>query len=220
MNSSSRDVPSGCTDMPCATAGTFVAAVATTGASPTGAHADTAVAKQSNAFAELCLVLIRLRYRIGMGRKDIDVRACPAARLRMTDVARSTAHLALVALLLSGIGIARSTPPSPLEGAWAGILAGRTSSQRVVFHFSSTGSGQWKGTLVFPDASPTEQIAIEKVSLDQKGLHCEIKSLYATFEGTLTADGQSISGTWKMLWKALPLTLKLVTPEASESLAQ
>jgi hypothetical protein len=112
----------------------------------------------------------------------------------------SLAPVALLAVLLSGIGSAWSAPPSPLQGSWTGML-GKTRPQRVVFHLSQAAGGQWTGTVDFPDLSTTDHFPIDKLTFEQNRLHCEIKTFYATFHATLASDTPNIIGTWKSMLK-------------------
>jgi len=88
-----------------------------------------------------------------------------------------------------------------------GTLSVATAKLRVAFHFSSDAGGQWTGTLDSPDQGAAG-IPIDKVTLNQNTLRCEIKVIAGTFEGTLAPDGQSIAGTFTQLQRPLPLTLK------------
>jgi hypothetical protein len=92
-----------------------------------------------------------------------------------------------------------------------GTLQVQAISLRVVFHFTQTPEGQWKGTLDSPDQGAAG-IPIDKISLDGSTIHCEINVIQGSYEGTLAADGQSIGGTWSQLGRSLPLTLKPSTP--------
>lgn len=128
----------------------------------------------------------------------------------MKNPFRGHTVLALLAsFLFAGIGAAASAA-APLTGTWMGTLSVPTGTLRVVFHFSATGDGQWKGTLDSPDQGAAG-IPIDTVTLDKDQVRCDVKVIQGTFEGTLAADGQSIAGTWTQGGISLPLTLKPAT---------
>jgi pimeloyl-ACP methyl ester carboxylesterase len=120
----------------------------------------------------------------------------------------------LIPFLVAGVSFASSAAAAALDGAWMGTLAVPGANLRVVFHFSSTPDGQLKGTVDSPDQGAAG-IPIEKVTLDAGTVHCDVKVIGGTFDGTMAADGQSIAGTWKQGPGSLPLTLTPATAEAS-----
>jgi pimeloyl-ACP methyl ester carboxylesterase len=132
----------------------------------------------------------------------------------MKTLFRSRALLALALLLTAAGGSLPCAASAPLDGAWMGTLTTPGGNLRVVFHFTPGPDGGLKGTLDSPDQAVTG-LPIDKVTLDQGMVHCEIAIVRGTFDGTLAADGQSIAGTWKQ-GQSLPLTL---TPATTAQIA-
>lgn len=132
----------------------------------------------------------------------------------MTMLLRAMRVRALLScLLLGGLGFTTSAlAAGPLDGTWLGTLPGPGGTLRVVFSFSNA-DGQLKGTLASPDQAPGT-IPFDTVTLVQNAVHCEVKAINGTYEGTLSSDGQSITGTWTQGPQPLPLTLKPATAEA------
>ena len=82
-----------------------------------------------------------------------------------------------------------------LTGQWQGTLQ-QGQGQRQVLKITKDGA-QYKGMLYSIDQG-SRTMAIPAITVDGTAVRFEIKQVNATYEGTLSADGNSISGNAKM----------------------
>ncbi len=101
-----------------------------------------------------------------------------------------------------------SAQSQSVEGFWAGALDTGTFKLRLVMKFSRTPDGKLKGTLDSLDQGAND-IPMSAVTFQNGALHVEMKSLGATYDGKLSADGTQITGEFTQGAK-LPLDLKRV----------
>jgi pimeloyl-ACP methyl ester carboxylesterase len=114
----------------------------------------------------------------------------------------------IIATLLI-VGSARISAQSQgIEGFWAGALDTGAIKLRLVMKFSRTPDGKLKGTLDSLDQGAND-IPMSVVTFQNGALHVEMKSLGATYDGKLSADGTQITGEFVQGAK-LPLDLKRV----------
>ena len=104
-----------------------------------------------------------------------------------------------------------------LSGNWQGTLkAGK--DLRVIFNFYKGDKDAWsakmysidQGGQAIPATSVTQHESSIKISVDMIG---------GTFEGKLSEDGKTITGTWTQGAQPLPLTLVRATPETAREVA-
>jgi CubicO group peptidase (beta-lactamase class C family) len=95
--------------------------------------------------------------------------------------------------------------PSPIDGDWAGVLRAGDHSLRVVFHFHGAPGGKIDGSLDSLDQGAMG-IPCSNVKLKGQKLTLEVPAVHGTYSGTLSADGNKLSGTWM---QGAPLTLDL-----------
>jgi len=111
--------------------------------------------------------------------------------------------------------------PSPVDGEWSGTLHAGELSLRLVFHFHTTGS------TIACSLDSLDQgamgIPCDDVKLNAKKLTLEVPTVHGHYSGTLSPDGNKLSGTWTQ-GAALPLDLTrqanntsavLLAPEAA-----
>jgi pimeloyl-ACP methyl ester carboxylesterase len=96
-----------------------------------------------------------------------------------------------------------------VEGFWAGALDTGAFKLRLVMKFSRTPDGTLKGSVDSIDQGAND-IPISLVTLQNGALHVEMKSLGATYDGKLSADGTQITGEFKQGGATLPLDLKRI----------
>jgi pimeloyl-ACP methyl ester carboxylesterase len=97
-----------------------------------------------------------------------------------------------------------ATSPAQFAGDWAGALeVGMTL--RIVVHLANT-AGVWSGAMESPDQGPGS-IPFSAVTVDGSKLHLEVKSINGSYDGTLDAKTQTITGTWSQNGNMLPLNL-------------
>jgi len=92
------------------------------------------------------------------------------------------------------------------DGEWEGELHVGQAQLKLVLHLSGDKSGEFRAKLDSPEQSVYGMEATS-ASHEQNNLRFEISPVGASFEGKLTPDGRTISGTWKQGGEALPLVL-------------
>jgi non-heme chloroperoxidase len=100
-----------------------------------------------------------------------------------------------------------------LSGNWQGTLKVGPQELRAIFEIAKGDSGGWKATMYSIDQS-TEGIPVNSVTLEGSNLKLKVDAVRGTFEGKLSADGQSIAGTWTQ-FQPLPLELRRATKETA-----
>lgn len=121
-----------------------------------------------------------------------------------------SALILLVAMLLA---IAPATlHAQDISGDWQGTLSAGTDL-RVILHIEKNAAENeksapakkdaWKAVLYSIDQGP-DAIPVSSVSLQDSTLKLVLKAISGTYEGKLSADGQSIKGVWI---QGLPATL-------------
>ena len=94
------------------------------------------------------------------------------------------------------------------EQIWEGKLsAGAGLQLRLVLHVQKTEGGGLRGKLDSPDQG-AKRMHVNSVTLDDAKLAFELKSVGATFEGKLSADGKEAVGSFTQGGAKLPLTFK------------
>lgn len=99
----------------------------------------------------------------------------------------------------------RGLKPSPLDGDWTGVLRAGGVSLRLVFHFHAAPGGAIAGSLDSLDQGAMG-IPCTDVQLREHKLTLQVPAVHGTYEGTLSDDGDRISGTWSQ-GHPLPLDL-------------
>jgi len=105
----------------------------------------------------------------------------------------------------------KATPEPKIVGKeqiWEGKLSvGAGMQLRLVFHAQKNEEGAMLGKLDSPDQG-AKGLKVNSVTLDKAKLAFELKSLKASFEGKLSADGTEAVGTFTQNGIKIPLTLK------------
>jgi murein DD-endopeptidase len=78
-----------------------------------------------------------------------------------------------------------------LEGTWEGVLGGRL---QLVVTIHKTSNGDLAGLMDSTDQHAT--LPIEKASQDGSQVRFEVSRVGGVYQGTMTADGSEISGSW------------------------
>src|SRR5262245_58335625 len=101
----------------------------------------------------------------------------------------------------SPVAAAQSQSYSGITAEWQGAL----SRFRLVLKLEQPEGAPLKGTLTSVDQGNTS-LPIDAVSFNQDGtLHLDLKSIGASYEGKLSADGSQISGTWQQGGNSHPI---------------
>jgi uncharacterized protein (TIGR03435 family) len=97
-----------------------------------------------------------------------------------------------------------------ITGRWQGTLPAR-GSQRVVLELAKADSnGSLRGSLIFIDKGATGPPLLS-VAFSPPDFTAVVADIH--YQGKLSADGKSMSGTWTQGSQSYPLTLVLATPE-------
>ncbi len=99
-----------------------------------------------------------------------------------------------------------------IAGEWDGSL----SKYRMVFKLEQAADG-WKGTLTSVDQG-NQTFPFDTISFSQGVLHLELKSLGASYEGKLSAEGTEINGSFQQGGAIIPLILRRPGTEVKTTL--
>ena len=111
---------------------------------------------------------------------------------------------------LAGLALAATTLfAQNFAGDWQGTLKAGTSSLRVVLKIEKATDGKLSSKLYTLDAGPDATRA-DAITTDGQVINLTFDSLKGKFTGTLTADGNTLKGTWKQVGN-LPIDLERAT---------
>ncbi len=96
-----------------------------------------------------------------------------------------------------------------VSGDWQGTLNTGMGDLRLVLHITKAADHAWTATLDSVDQG-ANGIPVKSVRLNDSKLSLDVAAVQGTYEGTLAADGKSITGTWSQ-GKDLPLVFKKAT---------
>lgn len=91
---------------------------------------------------------------------------------------------------------------------WEGTLEAGATKLRLVLKLSKAADGALTGSLDCPDQQGAQNLPVDTITWQGARLSFEMKLIAATFAGTVSQDGLSISGQWKQGDQSLPLTFK------------
>jgi fermentation-respiration switch protein FrsA (DUF1100 family) len=112
--------------------------------------------------------------------------------------------LTLIPILLLAATCMAQSPD--LAGDWQGTLNTGMGELRLVLHITKAPDGALKATLDSVDQN-TNGIPVDSVVLKNSKLNLDIGAVHGTYEGTVSPDAQTISGTWTQN-TPLPLDFK------------
>jgi uncharacterized protein (TIGR03435 family) len=101
-----------------------------------------------------------------------------------------------------------------LTGTWQGALQLPGRELRTVFKISTTDADTLKAVLYSIDQGG-QPISANAVTREGSAVKISIVGIGGNFEGKLSADGNSLAGTWTQGGMPLSLTLKRATPETA-----
>jgi hypothetical protein len=96
--------------------------------------------------------------------------------------------------------------PSDIDGAWTGSIDTPAGAQQVVFNIVNTEDGL-TATVDLP-ALGAKGLPVSNVTRDGQTLKMEMKQFGGGFEGTISPDLKTVTGTFGPAGNALPLVLK------------
>jgi uncharacterized protein (TIGR03435 family) len=118
--------------------------------------------------------------------------------------------LRFAAVLLVATGLLHAQAPD-ISGNWQGTYEA-SKGLRTVLKISKADTGGWKAALYSIDQGSTP-LPVTSLTLDKLNFSFTIKSINVTYSGTLSADGNSITGNATQGDQTHPLNLTHVTPE-------
>jgi uncharacterized protein len=116
----------------------------------------------------------------------------------------------LFCALLLCLYVAIGTHAQAIEGDWEGTLKSGAVELRVVLHIMKDEKGGLKATLDSVDQNAMG-ISVTSISLNDSILKFEIQTINGSYEGKISADRTTISGTWSQGGGSLPLELTRMT---------
>ena len=113
-----------------------------------------------------------------------------------------------VAACLSLPAVAPSTElrAPDFAATWQGTLPDGAEQHRVVLQIAKKDLGGWTPTGCYVEFTHDE-MHVDSMVVDGAELRLTMNGAKATYEGKISADGASISGTWTFDGHALPLNL-------------
>ena len=114
--------------------------------------------------------------------------------------------LALALGLVPALTMAQVT--RSIVGDWSGTLdPGAQPKKRIVVHIAAAQDGTLSGTIDYPDQD-TSGIQITGITYKKSILHFESIPSLTVYDGTMSADKSTITGTIKQAGASLDLVLK------------
>lgn len=103
-----------------------------------------------------------------------------------------------------------------ISGDWQGTLKPGTQEFRTVVRIARADDGGWKATFLSIDQSPDRGagMALNSITLQGSDVKFSLDAVRGHYEGKLSADGNSIAGTWTQ-GQPLPLEFRRATPETA-----
>jgi fermentation-respiration switch protein FrsA (DUF1100 family) len=114
----------------------------------------------------------------------------------------------VAAALAIALSAAVSAQAPSVTGDWLGTLKVGPVALRLVLHITAAGNGQLSATLDSIDQN-AKGIPVSSISVKESTLSLTVATINGSFQGRVSADGETIDGTWTQ-GGTLPLVLKRV----------
>ena len=103
-----------------------------------------------------------------------------------------------------------------ISGDWQGTLKAGAQELRILLQVAKSDNGEWRATMLSIDQSPDRGASIPATlfSLDGSNVRFAIDAIRCSYDGKLSADLASISGTWTQ-GRPLPLDFRRATKETA-----
>jgi pimeloyl-ACP methyl ester carboxylesterase len=103
-----------------------------------------------------------------------------------------------------------------ISGDWQGTLKAGAQELRILLQIGKSDNGGWKATMLSIDQSPDRGagVPVTSFSLNGSNIQFAIDAVRGTYNGKLSADGASLSGTWTQ-GPPLPLEFRRATKETA-----
>lgn len=112
-------------------------------------------------------------------------------------------------LLILGSFALGPAAASNAVGIWQGTLQISTVKLRIVFHITTKPDSTLSATMDSPDQGASD-IAVDTVTRGEGSLRLVSNAVHGSFEGRLSADAETLSGTWKQGGMSLPLVMSKI----------
>ena len=129
-------------------------------------------------------------------------------------------HLRIVLLFAASLAPALSAQTSPrlVPGEWIGRLNAGGTALRLGFSVRALAGGGFEADLDSYDQG-SMNIPVDSVRVDGDSVHFVIRRIGGGYSGALSADGRTLSGTWRQGPGQLPLTVTLADSAALAAFA-
>jgi hypothetical protein len=103
-----------------------------------------------------------------------------------------------------------------ISGDWQGTLKTGAQVLRILLQIGKSDNGEWRATMLSIGPSPDRATGtpVTSFSLDGSNIQFVIGAVRGSYDGKLSADGASISGTWTQ-GPPLPLEFRRATKETA-----
>ena len=103
-----------------------------------------------------------------------------------------------------------------IAGDWQGTLKAGAQELRILLQIAKTDNGEWRATMLSIDQSPDRGAGAPgtSFSLDGANIRFAIDAVRGSYDGKLSSDGATISGTWTQ-GRPLPLEFRRATKETT-----
>jgi len=102
----------------------------------------------------------------------------------------------------------KAAKASDIDGDWLGTLDTGMGTLRIVLHVANTEDGL-TATMDSPDQN-AKGIPVTNIKRNASSLKFEVKTIGGSYDGTISSDLATFSGTWTQMGKSWPLALKRV----------
>lgn len=134
------------------------------------------------------------------------------ARKSLCSFALACGRVAAVSLLATAVaGVHAQAPAKGIDDTWQGTLHIPQRDLRLVVKVAKDDKGVLKATMYSIDQG-AGSIGASTTTFQDGTLKFEIKPLEISYDGTLAADGKTITGTFTQNDKPMPLVLERATP--------
>ena len=97
-----------------------------------------------------------------------------------------------------------------ITGDWQGTLQTGMGELRLVLHITQAPDGSLKATLDSIDQPAANGIPVQAIALTNSKLSLDVAAVHGTYDGNVSADAKTITGTWSQ-GKDLPLEFRRAT---------
>jgi uncharacterized protein (TIGR03435 family) len=151
-----------------------------------------------------------------MGRKWL-LTGVGMATMSGANILLSTATIQTSRAQTPAVSVDAKLDPKDLTGQWQGTVSAQPSGQRIVFQVSKADGGGWKTVFNFIDLIAKGQGVPRPANLTISGstVQIAVPGNGGNYRGQLSADGNTITGTWTQGGPEMTLSLLRTTPETA-----